>query len=1292
MTTLLVGDINALPLKGYITDVYLLTINKCKDDVSDKKLLNYKFSYFKKKEDVVSGYNDPSPQEIIIQNWSKYSEVLYEFPALNPEENYKYYIRGYCRDEFNVSNSETTVIEVHDIPRADSPKQNITLKESFASIDLDDELTSDSILKRAKTFASSTTNFEREEEELNRTSVTTFNKKGILQENLILNDPIGKNRDIYCNFNGDSYVVHYYLVCDCDGKDGNNCKIDHESYDYMIQKYHQLFNRVKSLQTGKYNKDLIQSLHYIMKSAAEFMNIENMDFMLESIEFINLYRNKFKDEMLEGNNYEMYFDIYNSLIEYGLSIVNRLKFLNFIKKNSKNVENCYNEDLLREATLEKGQTEIIQDYFNKVKVSLQNLLEFYALNKKEIRFINKNVNVYVSLIDNNFDVNSYFVNEKKLYEPYFNFKHCLEKTMIQSQGSPSYRAYLSSIVWKVSPYMSNEELYWNNSSPTVSFKFLDYDTGEKIYLSDCGQAENQIELYFPVSNYDMVKKINEKRMLLSPEKQYNINDGIFCDPVYINKSGAVSDLSLEERRQTFFLGFNFSCKYYKVQSEDQNNIKLSNETLDYNKYLKENYIKCLSNKLMQESYSEFVVDYYKIPAEFHLNSRFFYLRHYKILSWKANYKNNHAFYYFVMLSAVYVGLSLIYIYFEKYHYVNMQRLGELRKEITKLNLPYRDEYIFNNDLQVGEDIKGKMNNKRKPNMEEMNLDTNNLNVGIMADEISKFNKGFKSKENVFGFTPQYFGIKEAKNLNMNSKFFPDEIDIRKYSTNENEVTPEKLEKMKNFYQVGFKGLDSKENTGKEMQLSKDKKRIIIRKKENLSRIMETEEFEDINFETNDFFNKEENKETDQRSHTRNKSNRIKEDKLSEYKDFISSENLNSQSQMKSSKRETATKKFFNQNPNPPKKEKNVAINPYVFSLKDQQKIGKEDAKFFAKDDSEITNKNKKKPKNLFQKDYDNIYKPGFKGPKVITENLGFYNKETLDFEQGMDNDNKNPPYFGKRFRKILSKNEENKGKGENAGMRVGFYFKNRQIDLIDNEEEMPELSENLTFEKKMEEFHDYSISFKKFLIKNIISRHILLTTFDRMSIVYKRYMRAGNFAAQLAMFAFFLSIFFVNDGKQIALVTKDKTQITNLILYCLYSNILGCIAVHLPAYCFWVNDKKFRKLYHTIKEDGGINVLKQTDEIINQGRIFWNILGIVIQIIYIFIGFYFSFGFCATYSYQRSTFSFSLICTCIFDFLISEFLWEIIIGLLFYIRDIGRLIVFIGTILNTLRNIKHLVI
>ena len=131
--------------------------------------------------------------------------------------------------------------------------------------------------------------------------------------------------------------------------------------------------------------------------------------------------------------------------------------------------------------------------------------------------------------------------------------------------------------------------------------------------------------------------------------------------------------------------------------------------------------------------------------------------------------------------------------------------------------------------------------------------------------------------------------------------------------------------------------------------------------------------------------------------------------------------------------------------------------------------------------------------------------------------------------------------------------------------------------------------------------------------------------------------------------------------------------------------------LHLPAYCFWINSKKFRKLYNTIREDGGITALKENEEISHKGRLFWKILGVIIQIIYILGGFYFAFGFCATYYYQRTTFILALICTMLLDFFIAEFAWEIFIALLYYFRDVGRVIVFFGTLFNKLRNIKHLV-
>ena len=1289
----LVGQINILPSKGYITNLFLMTINKCKDDVTEKKDLRYKFTYFTKKADIIDGYTtDPETkeEEILIQDWSSNSEVLYKFPELNPEEGNKYYIRGYCRDKWGLFYSEIQEVEVYDVPT--NSRVDIPLEDALESIDIDEDLTPEQLSNRAEFLATTTIDFEKGIEILNRTNVTDFTKRGIWQQNLILYDPTSSPNDIYCNYRGNSYVEYYYLICDCNGYEGGMCQIDHPSFEKVIQIYKDLFTKVKTMQTIHYNHYLINAVNLLMRSGAAFMPIENMDFMLESIEFINLYRNKFAAEMMEGTHYETYFDIYNSLIEYGLSIVNKLKYRNFIAANSKNAENLYNIERFRNATLNKGQPKTVQSYFNKIKVSLQSLLEFYATNRKEIRFINRNINVYVALVNENFGFNSYFNIEKKLYEPYMNFQRCLETTMIQSQGNPSYRIFMTAIMWKVSPYMSGQELYWDTASPIISFKFIDYDKGEKIYLSDCGDEDNQVQLYFPLNTYRLVERINRQRDYLSPEKQYDMNDDIFCDPVYINKSGAVFNSTPEERIQQFWLGFNFSCQYYKVSPEDQEDISLTNETLDYHLYTKENYVQCLAKKLVQEAYGEFVVQYYILPSDFHVNSRFFYLKHYMLLFWKENYNKNQAFYYFIAVAAFYVVMSLAYIYFEKNHVVQMQKLASLKTEIAKINMPYRDEYIFNNDLNLEDEIRGKLKDKRKPDMEEMNLDTNNLNVNIMADEIGRYNKGYKNQDNALGFNPNFFGIKDKTKTNVNSKFFPGEVDIRQKPNLDDEISPERLEKMKQFYQVGFKGLDSNEKRRKEMKLADDKKKVVVGKNEDLEEISEGDELSFDNNRGNFFKRDEEEDEKETHINIHKKKKKKFAENMKSYQDYVSNtEDLGTEANLKSSRRETATKKFFGHNP-PKKGEKGPIMSSLIFSEKDQQKKGRKDAAFFGNKLDE-PQKNVRKERNIFQKEYDNIYKPNFKGPKVVSENLGFYNNmDTIDFEQEMDNnENKNPPFFGKRFRKKRVRDDEDRGKGENAGMRVGFMYKNRQIDLEDTEEQLPKLEVNLTFEREMEEFHSTSCSFTNFLVKNIKSRHILLTTFDRFSIVYERYQRAGNFSAQLSMFAFFNSIFFTADAQQVAYETGNKDQILNFILYCFLSDVASCIVLHLPAYCFWINIKKFRKLYNTIREDGGITALKENEEINTKGRLFWKILGVIIQIIYILGGFYFAFGFCATYYYQRTTFILALICTMLLDFFIAEFAWEIFIALLYYFRDVGRIIVFFGTLFNKLRNIKHLV-
>jgi hypothetical protein len=473
-----------------------------------------------------------------------------------------------------------------------------------------------------------------------------------------------------------------------------------------------------------------------------------------------------------------------------------------------------------------------------------------------------------------------------------------------------------------------------------------------------------------------------------------------------------------------------------------------------------------------------------------------------------------------------------------------------------------------------------------------------------------------------------------------------------------------------------------------MKLNENKKRIVVGKSDFLDEILEEEDFEGPY--KKDFFKKNDDEEDEKETNVfKNERKKKFNEGMKKFKDFVSnSERYDSESNLKSSRRETAKKKFFGSNP-PRKGEGGPAINSMVFTEKDQQKKAKSNAAFF-QNTLEGQAKNKRKEKNLFQKDYDNLYKANFKGPKVVSENLGFFNKDTIDFEQDMETDNKNPPYFGKRMRKNAKDDDEDRGKGENADLRVGFMYKGRQIDLDDDADRMPKLAENLTFEQRLEEFHDTSVPFTNFLITNIKNRYILKTTFDKRSIIYERYQRAGNFAAQLSMFAFFMSIFFTADAEQVAYTTGAKDQILNFILYCFLSDVAGCFVVHLPAYCFWINDKKFRSLYNTVREDGGMNVLKQIEDIIYKGRFFWKLLGIIIQVIYIIAGFYFSFGFCATYYYQRTTFILALICTVALDFFVTEFAWEIFIALLYYFRDVGRIIVFFGALFNKLREIKHL--
>ena len=362
-------------------------------------------------------------------------------------------------------------------------------------------------------------------------------------------------------------------------------------------------------------------------------------------------------------------------------------------------------------------------------------------------------------------------------------------------------------------------------------------------------------------------------------------------------------------------------------------------------------------------------------------------------------------------------------------------------------------------------------------------------------------------------------------------------------------------------------------------------------------------------------------------------------------------------------------KYFE--PNPPKK--NKAIDEKIQG----KNIEKGNLKFF---DETGIRKNDNKHTNLYHDEFDS-YKGNYDRPKVISEKLKFYR-----------NDEEN--IFNKKNRKKDDSSEEKTKKEEikdqNAEINIRAIYNETETNLFtDTKVDLPELVCPLTYDKRVLEFFRLDLPMMKFFKINIKNRHILKITFSQFSIIYHRYQRIGNFIAQFALYAFFLSIFFTADKKQEILNKKNGVEIGLFILYCLLSEIFSCLLIHLPSFMFYVDVSKLRPIYKEIRDDGGLNIEKDFDAIINH-RGCWNFLGVLIQFIYFSISFYFSFCFVATYYYQKKTYALSILVTLLSDILIFEFLWEFILAFLYTIKKKGRCIIYFAEFCNRMRHMKTL--
>ena len=65
----------------------------------------------------------------------------------------------------------------------------------------------------------------------------------------------------------------------------------------------------------------------------------------------------------------------------------------------------YNDSIMRNSSLNEAAEAEIYNYFSKIKESLENYVKFYSKNKIKIKLNMRNLNIYITEIDENFKQN-----------------------------------------------------------------------------------------------------------------------------------------------------------------------------------------------------------------------------------------------------------------------------------------------------------------------------------------------------------------------------------------------------------------------------------------------------------------------------------------------------------------------------------------------------------------------------------------------------------------------------------------------------------------------------------------------------------------------------------------------------------------------------------------------------------------------------------------------------------------------------------------------------------------------
>jgi hypothetical protein len=372
--------------------------------------------------------------------------------------------------------------------------------------------------------------------------------------------------------------------------------------------------------------------------------------------------------------------------------------------------------------------------------------------------------MYLSIVKVNpqFNASVYFSSRKSNYQPFVDVMFCLNEIEMTKLNNPYYSAWVTYIHWKYNPFIYNDSIYSNSTSPFHEVFIVDSVSNKPILINNCTKG---ILHYFPIQTVLHLDYINSKKALFFPNNEYGQDNSIFSNPIYVYPNGTITNDTVEERIKQFYREWNFSCNYYDTIFNTLNTTGMGYINLT------DNYIVCNSSHL-----TGFMSTFVKNNGTFNIDGRFFYLKHYYVFFLWDNYVKNYAFLSILIVLSYYTIVLLITTIYDMKYFRQEVLLDFLKEEIIRVHMPYAEKIKFpHKDRNPFSEIVF-------PNQHEIENQFGDVNFDIYQTRKNKI------KEEA----PEVILVNENKISDENGLIIPDQIKLDENKNNEIPVIEDPL--------------------------------------------------------------------------------------------------------------------------------------------------------------------------------------------------------------------------------------------------------------------------------------------------------------------------------------------------------------------------------------------------------------------------------------------------------------------------------------------------------------------